>query len=307
MTRRRLVRALLLLVLAAVAGYPLVRYLLLPAEAREAAVGLRSSAVFVPAGGEEVLDAERVRAVVGDRPIVVAVLAASYRGKVLHGCRAVARQQPRNLVLTYQSSRPGSYPAICAGADFPEPDVPEPRTDILGDRTDLWLLGLSRAAQQASQFRVSPASVDRTPEIEELVLAFDAQVVQDYPAGLPRRVASPAPQTLARVLAQLLGLVVLLLLGFALVRLAARRLSRALDARRERQDRRAVLDAALSEVSAELLTGRPRTKAEAARRADVAELYLHALTAFEAARGSRRLHEAERAVERVRAAAGTSG
>lgn len=301
--RRRGRWALLLLVLLALLLYPLGRFLLTPPEAREAAAGLRASAVFVAADGRDVLDAERVRQVVGDRPIVVAVLRRSYRGGALAACEAVARQQPRNLVLAYRAGFPGEYPGICAGRRFPEPETEQAGASQLGGAVAVWLWHLGDVAQKASAFRVSEKTVDRTPEVESLVLAFDEAVRDDYPHGVPRRVASPAPLTLGRVLLQLLGLAGLLLAGFVGLRLLARGVERRADGGRELADRRAALGADLSRVAALLLEGPPTTRAQAEHRAEVAELYLHALTAVERADDAAGLEVAGQAVRRLTAAA----
>lgn len=300
--RRRLLPGLLVLLVLGLACVPVVRWALTPVEVRRAATALSDTSVTV-APGTQVLDVDRVRAVVGDRPLVVAVLAPTWSGRLLDACHAIARRQPRNLVLVHRSDEVGAYPGICAGDDFPEPDVPEPRTDALGDRTDVWLFGLSRDAQLSSQFRVAPTRVDRTPEVEELVLALDAQVARVYPDGLPRRIASPAPETLGRVLLQLAGLAGLLLAAFAGLRAAAQRVRRAVEARRALAERRAELDAGLSEVSTVLLHARPQRRAEAERQERVAELYLSALTALEAAHDEQGIEAAEQAVRQVRAAA----
>ncbi len=303
--RRHRGLSLLLLVLVLLAALPLVRYLRTPGEARQAAAGLRSSAVFVPPGARGVLDADRVRQVVGDRPLVVAVLAAGYRGDALDGCEAVARQQPRNVVLTYRASDPGGYPTLCHGRSFPEPDVPAPAADDL-DRTDLWLFRLGISVQRATVYRVSRTTLDRTPEVESLVLAFDNQVAQDYPDGIPRRVASPEPETLARVLVRLAGLVGLLLALAAALRGVAVLVERRVEGDRALEDRRATLGAQLSAASALLLHARPRSRDAAERLALVAERYLLALQAVEHAATAAQLDEAERAVAELSRSAGVS-
>lgn len=221
---RRVLPALLLIAAVALLGWSDLRYLITAPEARTAAAALRGTTVYVAPGEQEVLDAARVEQVIGDRPIVVAVLADTYDGDQLDACKVVARLQPRTIVLAYLGSERGAYPAICATDRFPEPQ--NVKDSILEDvsRTDTWLSGIARTAQQASQFRVNDQQADRTPEIEELVLAFDARAVVDYPDGVPTRKAGADPRTWTAVLAQLTALVVVLAAAFAGLRWLAHRL-----------------------------------------------------------------------------------
>lgn len=300
---RRVLPLLVPVVAVALLGWSNVRYLITAPEARTAAAALRSSTVYVAPGEQEVLDAPRVEQVIGDRPIVVAVLADTYDGDHLDAGKAVARLQPRTIVLAYLGSERGAYPAICATDRFPEPENVKDSNLEDVSRTDTWLAGIARTAQQASQFRVNGRHADRTPEIEELVLAFDARAVLDYPAGVPTRKAGADPRTWAAVLAELAALVVVLASAFAALRWLARRWREWLQKRYALRDRKLELDARLSQVAHQMVNTRPELwrddPAEAVRHAEAAERYVLALAAFEAARRPDELDAAEEALRRV--------
>jgi len=300
---RRVLPALLLIAAVALLGWSDVRYLITAPEARTAAAALRGSTVYVAPGEQEVLDAARVEQVIGDRPIVVAVLADTYDGDQLDACTVVARLQPRTIVLAYLGSERGAYPAICATDRFPEPENVKDSNLEDVSRTDTWLSGIAMTAQQASQFRVNDQQADRTPEIEELVLAFDARAVVDYPDGVPTRQAGADPRTWTAVLAQLAALVVVLAAAFAGLRWLAHRLREWLQTRYALRDRKLELDTRLSQVADRMVHARPELwrddPAEAVRHAEAAERYVLALAAFEAARRPDELDAAEEALRRV--------
>lgn len=293
-----LVVALALLTAVAV---PLVRFLLAPPEAREAAAGLRESVVYEAPGAGGVLDEERVRQVIGDRPIVVAVLAESYTGDHLDACKHMARRMTRTVVLTYLASEPGGYPAYCPTRRFPEPTVTEGNEYLETSAVDNWLWKVALVAQRSSQFRVDEDRLDRTPEIEEFVLAWDALAVKEYPDGVPTREAGADPITLVSVAGRLLGVLALIVVLHLALRWGAEHVGGRLAARRELQRRRLALDARLSAVAARLLHVEPGglDGRQARRQAELAERYLGALAAFEAARTAEELDAAERALDDV--------
>jgi hypothetical protein len=289
------------LALLAAVLVPLVRYALTPSEAHQAAAGLRDSVVYVAPGAEDVLDEDRVRQVIGDRPIVVAVLAASYTGDHLDACEHLARRMDRTIVLTYLASEPGGYPAYCPTSRFPEPQVTEGIESLEVDAVDNWLWRVARVAQQASRFRVDERRVDRTPEIEEYVLAFDALAVREYPDGVPTRAAGADPVTSLTVAGRLLAVLAVIGTVYVALRLAATHVGGRLARRRELQHRRLALDARLSEVAGRVLHVEPGPQdgRRVRRQAALAERYLAALAAFEAARTPEELDEAERALDAV--------
>lgn len=300
---RRVLPVLALVAAVTFLGWSDVRYLITAPEARTAAAALRGSTVYVAPGEQEVLVASRVRQVIGDRPIVVAVLADTYDGDQLDGCKVVARLQPRTIVLAYLGGERGAYPAICATDRFPAPQNVKDSSLEDVSRTDTWLSGIARTAQQASQFRVNDRQADRTPEIEELVLAFDARSVVDYPDGVPTREAGADPRTWTAVLAQLAALVVVLGAAFAGLRWLVHRFREWLQTRYALRDRKLELDAQLSQVADRMVSARPELwrddPAEAVRHAEAAERYLLALAAFEAARGPDELDAVAQALRRV--------
>lgn len=280
---------------------PLVRYALAPPETHQAAAGLRDSVVYVAPGAEGVLDEDRVRQVIGDRPIVVAVLAASYTGDHLDACEHLARRMDRTIVLAYLASEPGGYPAYCPTARFPEPQVTEGMDSLEVDAVDNWLWRVARVAQQASRFRVDDRQVERTPEIEEYVLAFDALAVREYPDGVPTRDAGADPLTWLSVAGRLLAVLAVVGAVSVALRLAATHVGGRLARRRELRHRRLALDARLSEVAGRVLRVEPGPQdgRRVRRQAELAERYLAALAAFEAAHTPDELDAAERALDAV--------
>lgn len=270
------ITGLVAVVLLVALGWSTARYLLSAPEAREAAAGLRTDSVWVAPGAEDVLDEQRVRQVLGDRPIVVAVLAESYTGDSLDACDDVAARQPRTIVLLYLASERTEYPTICATRRFPEPAVTE-GSDALGtSAVDQWLFRLGIVAERSARYRVDDETVDRTPEVEELVLAFDALAVEEYPDGVPTRDAGAAPLTWATVLLQLAGMVVGLVALHLLLRRLAQRYGERLQARQLERARRAEVEQRLSQAASSLVLAGP-----APGVAEAAEGYLAALAAFE--------------------------
>lgn len=284
-----------LVVALAVVLVPVVRYLLIPGETRTAAAALRDAPAYVAPGAGDLLDVDRARQVIGDRPILVAAFPASYGKGRLDVCTDIARILPSNLVLTYVG--PAS-PGICTGDDFTEPSTG--KANSLGSKTDNWVFRLSIAADRASQFRVSDDVPDRTPEVEELVLAFDAAVARDYRDGVPRREATAGAVTWASVLLRLVGLAVGLVVLFLLLRVLAVRLRDRVHERQQLRERRLALDAELSRIAEQVL--RPRRSGS---MGEASALYVQALTAFEGARSSEQMDAAEEAVRRTVAAAGS--
>ncbi|GAB2913881.1 hypothetical protein GCM10027047_09790 [Rhodococcus aerolatus] len=310
MTRRRVVVAVVVALLLVGAG-PVWHRVTTPAVVRDAAATLRTTSVV--ADDPAVLDAARVRQVIGDRPVVVAGLPAALgeedRDARGDACHAVVRAVPEALAVVYTGS---AGPYLCTGDDFPPPD--EGVENALGSTTDNWVFRLSIAADAASRFRTTPDDPDRTPEVEELVLAFDAAVTEDMADGVPRREPAASATSTAVTLATLAGLVaavVALLLGaqLGLARVRARRA-----AARSRRVRRLELESGLAAVAVAVLRAGddlaaaastragadPRALAAARARADVAGRYVLALADVEAAATEAELDAAQRTVATLR-------
>lgn len=265
-------------------AYQQYSYWSIPASARAAGAGLRASAAYADPDEPGVIDLARARQVIGDRPILVAVLPAQYPARDLDACLDVAGQHPKNVVVAYKGAH---SPTLCAGSQFPSPT-----TDDLS--ASEWIFRTAIQTQYSSRYRVSETGRSRTAEVEELVLAFDAQVQEDYADGVPTREADPDPVVWWRVMLQLAGLIILAVGVFAGVRAAANRIVRNQTARAALRARRLDLQQELSEAASEVMVFDPNERPERARlRASTAEHYLQTLTAFEAARTQEELDAAQ--------------
>lgn len=162
------------------------RYWSAPAAVRAAASALRETSVVVDDPNRGIVDVDRARQVIADRPIVVAVLPADTNAGSKHpegdACRAIARRVDDVLVVVYLDS---TAPYTCESSGFPAPD--RSRDTASFTPREQWLLGLGIDVDTSSQFRLDRASEDRTPEVEELVLSFDHAVARDMANGVPRR------------------------------------------------------------------------------------------------------------------------
>lgn len=292
--RRLPVVALALLLAALVALVPVARD---NHDAGVRAVGnadFAASPVHVDPGAPVHLDETRVTAALGDRPIVVGSYPAS-RGDRLLLCQRIADDLGSDLVVVYTGT---SFPALCAGPDFPPPDATNLRGGLFGTPTDAWLFKLGGIAQLSSELRVQQDQRDRTVEIEELALAFDVAVSEDFDSGVPRRFVASADRASGRTLGDAVGLLGILAVSFVLGGLLLQALVIALVSRvagrRRLQERRRALELELSRLAHFAL--KPR---EAATREGAAELYVEAVAVFEAARSSAELDVAEAAFARV--------
>ncbi|SFB63480.1 hypothetical protein SAMN05216266_13525 [Amycolatopsis marina] len=153
--------------------------------ARTAAEGLRDSPVHVAAGARDVVDEQHAREVIGDRAIVVALFEdaplTEYEGATsppLELCRDLAELTPTNVVLVYAQGFYGEYRSkICVGPAFPDSPLSEWTAHDFN-------ISLVTAVTDSSRYRVTAGNV--TPEIEELVLAFDARSAERYGEILTR-------------------------------------------------------------------------------------------------------------------------
>lgn len=252
--------------------------------------GLRAGSVYVQPGAPRVLDPARLRQVIGDRPIVVAILnrtplpdADDDPREVL--CRQIAHQVLDDYIWVYAQDSSGDYQGNdCYGDDFPTPTKP-------GVSMDDFDIDLNVSAQTAAQLRVS--DTNRTPEIEEFVLAFDTVAGEDYSA-VPTR--GPVPDHLAarQIVLACLGMIAAMCVLFALLRLLAVLLRRRAAATAALRRRRAAASAELSKVADAVIHVRPAEHAADARRqADTAKDYVLALDALEHATTEPELAKAE--------------
>ncbi|RSM64647.1 hypothetical protein DMH04_50930 [Kibdelosporangium aridum] len=251
--------------------------------------GFRHSSVYVEPGAPGIVNADRVRQVLGDRPIVVAILSNEpmpSSGEELTSpgqqmCDDVAKLVPTNLVIVYGSEpRDGYNPSFCVGPQFN--NAANPVTDEA--RFGFVLIA---KAETAWKYRVSPTNL--TPQVEEYVLAFDAQAAEAYPKTVPRRGAVPDELATGEIVLSLGGIVAACVALFFLLHLLALTLGR----RRPRARRQLEMGARLSKVGEYVLSADPK----GADQAEVARKYVLALQGHESgANVANQVEELERLV-----------
>jgi hypothetical protein len=261
------------------------------AQVRTIVDSFRTSSVYVQPGAPAVLDPARVRQVIGDRPIVVAILnrtplpdSDDDPREAL--CQQIAHQVLDDYIWVYAQDSSGEYSGNdCYGDDFPTPTK-------AGVSMDDFDIDLNISAQTAAQLRTS--DTNKTPEIEEFVLAFDDVAGQDY-GSVPTR--GPVPDHLAarQIALACVGMVAGACALFALLRLVALGVRRRSAAAAALRRRRAAATAELSKVADAVIHTRQATDAADARRqASTAKGYVQALDALERAHTETELAEAER-------------
>ncbi|ALG13724.1 hypothetical protein [Kibdelosporangium phytohabitans] len=255
---------------------------------RAAVEGFRHSSVYVEPGAPPTVNAEHVRRVLGDRPIVVAILNGepmppSGKSLVTAGlklCDDLASLVPTNLVIVYGNEPGKGYnPAFCVGPRFNNEDHP-----VNASNFDFVLIA---KAESAWKYRESPT--DLTPQVEEYVLAYDAQAAKDYPDSVPRRGAVPDKLATGEIVLSLGGIVAACVALFFLLHLAARAVGRRGPRSRERLE----TEARLSRIGEYVLSADPQD----ANQAEVARQYVLALQGHESGANVRRqVDELERLV-----------
>jgi hypothetical protein len=260
------------------------------AGARRAVDGLYADSVSVDPAVPGVLDVERARQVIGDRPIVAAVLPPSE--DTFDRCEDVVARHD-DVVAIVWTGTDGS--AVCVGDGFGDPDLVE-KTAVA------WLEVVILDAKYSSQYRVDDALSDRTPQLEELVLAFDAAVPDAYSDGVSRRALSASPQVGLEITLRLLAAAAAVVIGFVALRLLVLRLVAARAQRRARRTRRLEQLARTARLADAVLAEHPDDPRRARARADAAGRYVLVLAAVEAARDEAALDTADAeltALERV--------
>jgi hypothetical protein len=219
------------------------------------------------------------RHVLGHRPIVVAVLSAtplppsgeslvSPRQKL---CGEIADVVPTNIVIVYAHDGRKYDPSFCTGPGFANPDNP-----VKAGNFDFPLIA---KAETAWHYRVSDA--EKTPQIEEYVLAFDAQAAQEKGlTTVPRRAAVPDRLATGEIVLSLAGIVFGCIAVFLLLHL----LGRAVAGRSTSNRRRVDLGARLSRIGDRVL----RSDSQDERQAELARRYVLALRDFDDGRAPER-------------------
>lgn len=278
------------------------------AQARKVVEGLRTTSVYEEPGGPGIVDAERSRELIGDRAIVLVLLAEPLLDDPTHftdpraeRCTEIADLVATSVVILYAFDDDGDYDAeYCVGPEFVNDDNPVEAED--------YVTGVVGGVNLGTHFRVT--DTDRFAEVEEYVYTFDHYTMRDSPNGVPRRgVVVPPPPTpdalqawqvvlaLGGILA---GMVALFLLLRGAGFLAGRRHTRAAAAR----TRAEAASTRLSGLADAVLHPEKPENARAARRqADLAERYVLLLRDVEAARTDAELTEVERALTELEDAA----
>ncbi|TDQ05934.1 hypothetical protein [Labedaea rhizosphaerae] len=246
--------------------------------------GLRTTSVYAAPGAPPLVDVARARHVIGDRPIVVAVLDRTplpHENMSLERqnlCEDVADATPTNIVMVFAQDSREYGSSICMGPEFSNPTNP-----VDADDFDL---GLTVAAETAWEYRATATNL--TPQIEEYVLAFDAQAAKKYPEFVPRRaIVPPAPPTASalqtrQIVLAIVGLIVAVIAVFALLQLVVRLVRRRQDLRAANDSRTVAMTARLNRLADNVLRpDKPRGADDAAHQAEVARRYLLALQQFE--------------------------
>ncbi|WP_245788554.1 hypothetical protein [Amycolatopsis marina] len=232
--------------------------------ARSIAGSLRESSVHVAEDAPGLVNPDRARTVIGDRAIVAAILGTAPLQEYADSdqpnrdlCKDIAELAPTNLVIVFAADKDGEYDsAYCNGPDFPDPT----QTDEDADR---FALGVIIAAETAWSYRTT--ETDRTPEIEEYVLAFDAEAGEQY-GKLPRRGTVPDLPTFGRLALTAAAMVACTVVLFLILRSAALAARRKARTERARSRLRSALDARLNRLADIVLHEPGAANAEAAQR-----------------------------------------
>ncbi|GAA2555897.1 hypothetical protein [Pseudonocardia hydrocarbonoxydans] len=253
--------------------------------ARRDVDALHSDSVWIEPGSPAVLDAGRARQVIGDRPIVAAVLPPSE--DTFDRCEDVVARHDDVVAFVWTAP---DRSAICVGDGFPDPD--------LGEQADRrtavdWLERVILDARFSSRYRVDEALPDRTAQLEELVLAFDAAVPDAYADGVDRRELSASPQVGLEIAVRLLATVAAVVVGFVVLRLAVLRVAAGRARRRSLRTRRLEQLARTARLADAVLAEQPDDPGRARARADAAGRYVLVLAGVEAARDEPALDAAD--------------
>lgn len=276
--------------------------------ARKVVEGLRTTSVYEEPGGPGIIDAQRSRDLIGDRAIVLVLLAGTIEGDPTYEtdpradrCAEIADLVATSVVILYAYDDEGSYDAeYCVGPEFANADNPVDPED--------YVVAAVGGVNLGTHFRVT--DTDRFAEVEEYVYTFDHYTMRDSPNGVPRRgVVVPPPPTpdalqawqVALALGGILaGTVALFVLLRAVGGVAGRRGTRTAESRTRSEKVNARLNHLADTV---LHPGRPGDASAARTQADLAEKYVLLLGAVESARTPAELAEVERELTELEEAA----
>jgi hypothetical protein len=263
------------------------------AQVRTIVDGLRGSSVYEAPGAPGVVNAARARAVIGNRPIVMAVLGRSPLPSTSDDprkdlCEQLAEQLPTDYVWVYAQDSRGAYAGDdCYGDRFPRPTK-------AGVSMDDFDIELNIEAETSAQYRKTDQNL--TPQIEEFVLSFD-KVASDDLGAVPTRSSVPDALATRQIVLACMGMVAGTITLFLLLRVGSVWLSRWSAQARSRQSRHRALSAQLNLVAdAVIHPATLRDAADARRQEAVASQYVLVLDKVEHARSESELAAAEREV-----------
>jgi len=278
------------------------------AQARKVVEGLRTTSVYEEPGGPGIVDARRSRDLIGDRAIVLVLLARpvlddpTYRTDPrAERCAEIADLVATSVVILYAFDDDREYDAeYCVGPEFANADNPVDPEDYVS--------GVVGGVNLGTHFRVT--DTDKFAEVEEYVYTFDHYTMRDSPNGVPRRgVVVPPPPTpdalqawqVAMALGGILaGTVALFVLLRAAGAFAGTRRTKAAATRTRSEEIGTRLNRLADTV---LHPERPANARAARRQADLAERYVLLLRDVESARTGAELTKVETALTELEDAA----
>jgi hypothetical protein len=252
--------------------------------------GLRSSSVYVESGAPGYVDPERAKAVLGDRPIVVAIMnevpppaREHVNGPAAAMCEDIARLVPTNLVILFSIEKDGYGSSYCDGDDFPGADGLGFSFNVIVEAEIGW------------KYRATKENL--TPEIEEYVLAFDAQAAEEFKDGIPVRGAVPDELAKGQIALAMIGMVLGTVALFVLLRVVGLAIKHGRHSAADLRRRRTAAGARLNRVAEAVLRPGPADDLdEAHHQAHVAKRYLYTLHQFEEADTAAKLTRAEQEI-----------
>lgn len=278
------------------------------AQARKVIEGLRTTSVYEEPGGPGIIDAQRSRDLIGDRAIVLVLLAGAIPDDPTYQtdpradrCAEIADLVATSVVILYAYDDAGDYDAeYCVGPEFVNDDNPVDPDDYVG--------GVVGGVHLGTHFRVT--DTDKFAEVEEYVYTFDHYTMRDSPNGVPRRgVVVPPPPTpdalqAGQVTIALGGILAGTVAVFVLLRAAGGFVGHRGTRAAESRTRSEKANARLNRLADTVLYPEPPTNATAARRqADLAERYALLLGEVESARTPAALAKVERELTELEEAA----
>jgi hypothetical protein len=260
--------------------------------------GLRTTSVYAVPGNPGKIDVEYARELVGDRPIVVAVLddtplpGPGYGDPARDLCQEVADEVATNLVILFAENPDEGYgPSFCTGPQFSNPRY----------RVDAFEFGAELIAEAEVSWHYQITDENLTPIVSEFVYAFDAKAAEVYPDGVPRRAVLPTepPKPDEAQVGQIVlsygGILAATVVVFVLLRIGGRAVLRRRAQTASTEHLRTAARARLNRLASQILHPEPAADAESARgQAETARRYVLLLADYERADTKSELDRLER-------------